>query len=388
MSAAALESRYTLPVYPQLDFEPLRGEGAWLIDKQDRRVLDLYGGHAVAALGYDHAGLIDSVRTQLEQLPFQSNAVAMQVRGDAAKALVQLAPAHLTQAFFVNSGAEANENALRLAFLAGANHKRRIVAVSHAFHGRTAAASAVTWGSDKRWFAFPQTPFEVSYVERNAVDQVDAAFDDDVAAVIFEPVQGVAGAYDLSIEFMQALAGAARRVDALVIADEVQSGMGRSGKPFAFEWAGIDADIVTAAKSLGGGIPCGALLSTQRIADICQFGDLGTTFGGGPLASAAIRTVCEAITEHDLCANAAAREEQIRETCVTGPVSAVQGRGLLIGLRTAVPAKRVRNALLNDNILTGTSADPHIIRLLPPLTIGSADIERLASTLANLSLES
>ncbi|MEM8547006.1 MAG: aminotransferase class III-fold pyridoxal phosphate-dependent enzyme [Pseudomonadota bacterium] len=385
MSASELEQRYTLPVYPQLNFEPVQGSGAWLTDATGRRVLDMYGGHAVAALGYDHPALINAVREQLEMLPFQSNVVAMQLRGAAAEALVAFTPPHLTHAFFCNSGGEANENALRLAFLA--TGRQRVIAVEHAFHGRTAAASAVTWGSQKRWYAFPNTPFEVTFVPRDDVEALSAAFADDVAAVIVEPVQGVAGAYDLSTEFLAALAANARRVGALFIADEVQSGMGRSGMSCAIEHAGVEADIVTFAKSLGGGIPCAALVTTQALADVCKFGDLGTTFGGGPLAAAAILAVCKTITHERLMDNASAREAEIRAACVTGPVDAVQGRGLLLGLKTRVPAKDVRNALLAHDILTGTSGDPHSLRLLPPLTIGSDDIQHLANTLAQLDLE-
>lgn len=383
MDAKALEHQHLLAVYPQLDFEPIRGEGAWLIDANGRRLLDLYGGHAVAVLGYNHPALIDAITRQLHALPFQSNAVALPIRAEAAAKLTGFAPDHLTHAFFVNSGAEANENALRLACLT--TGRKRIVAVERAFHGRTAAAGAVTWGSNKRWYAFPQTPFDVHFVPRNDVDAALAACDDDTAAVIVEPVQGVAGAFDLSLEFLQALAQSAEKSGALFIADEVQSGMGRSGRAFAIEHAGVEADVVTAAKSLGGGMACGALLTTRAIAEQCQFGDLGTTFGGGPLAAAAIVAVIDTIVGEGLMANAASRETQVRETCIVGPVTAVQGRGLLLGLRCEPPAKQVRDVLLEQGILTGTSGDPHILRLLPPLTIGADDIQRLADALASYS---
>ena len=382
--AASIEKRYTLPVYAQLDFEPVRGEGAWLIDAAGRRVLDMYGGHAVAVLGYDHPALIRAVNEQLLKLPFQSNVVAMSVRAAAAQKLVEFAAEHLTHAFFVNSGGEANENALRLAFLV--NGRKRIVAVEHAFHGRTAAASAVTWGSRKRWYAFPQLPFDVHWVPRNDLDAAINACDDDTAAVIVEPVQGVAGAFDLDAKFLQALAASATKHGALFIADEVQSGIGRSGKPFAIDHAGVRADIVTAAKSLGGGIPCGALITTDAIAAQCRVGDLGTTFGGGPLAAAAVGAVIDTITGEQLMANASEREAQVRRECVVGPVEAVQGRGLLLGLRCSVPAADVRNALLERGILTGTSGDPHVLRLLPPMNINDKDIHYLASRLGELEL--
>ncbi|MEO1595698.1 MAG: aminotransferase class III-fold pyridoxal phosphate-dependent enzyme [Pseudomonadota bacterium] len=379
------ELRYTLPVYAQLPFEPVEGRGAWLYDAEGRKVLDLYGGHAVAVLGYDHPALIQAVTDQLGRLPFQSNAIAMDVRAEAARRLVDFAPDALTHAFFVNSGAEANENALRLACLV--TGRKRIVAVSHAFHGRTAAAGAVTWGSHKRWYAFPETPFDVHFVDRDDVDAARAAFDDDTAAVIVEPVQGVAGAYDLSTPFLQALAQGASASGALFIADEVQSGIGRSGLPFAIQHAGVTPDLVTAAKSLGGGVPCGAVLTTAAVAAQCRKGDLGTTFGGGPLAAAAISAVLQTIDDAALMDNAREREAQVRAECVTGPVTAVQGRGLLLGLRCTPPAAQVRDALLERGILTGTSGDPHVLRLLPPLTIVENDIHFLASRLAELPAE-
>ncbi|MEL6367583.1 MAG: aminotransferase class III-fold pyridoxal phosphate-dependent enzyme [Pseudomonadota bacterium] len=388
MKASTLQARereHLLSVYAQLDFEPVRGEGAHLIDATGRRVLDLYGGHAVAALGYDDKTLGKALCDQWQALPFQSNAVAMDVRASAAEALVKFAPPHLTHAFFVNSGAEANENALRLAFLA--TGRKHVVAVEHAFHGRTAAAGAVTWGSQKRWYGFPSAPFDVTYVPRDDVEAALQSCNDATAAIIFEPVQGVAGAYDLSIEFVQALAESATRSGALLIADEVQSGMGRSGAAFAFEHAGVKPNIATCAKSLGGGFPCGAVLTSSGVADYCQIGDLGTTFGGGPMASAAIRSVVESITEHKLIDNARAREEQVRAQCVVGPITGAQGKGLLLGLQTEPPAREVRDALLKHDILTGTSGDPHVLRLLPPLNITPADIELLASALRQIDAE-
>jgi acetylornithine/succinyldiaminopimelate/putrescine aminotransferase len=385
VDSAAREADYTLPVYAQLPFEPVSGSGAWLTTSDGRRILDLYGGHAVAALGYDHPALIGAVQAQLGRLPFQSNAVAMRGRARAARKLVEFAPAHLSHAFFVNSGAEANENALRLAFLATGRNK--VVAVEHAFHGRTTAAAAVTWGSDRRWYAFPAKPFDVQFIPRNDLDAARAACDADTAAVIVEPVQGVAGAFDLDLDFLRVLAERARVTGALFIADEVQSGIGRSGLPFAIDHAGIEADIVTSAKSLGGGIPCGALLTTKGVAGACRAGDLGTTFGGGPLAAAAIAAVLDTIAAEHLMDNAREREAQVRERCVAGPVSGVQGRGLLLGLRCEPPARAVRDALLARGILAGTSGDPHVLRLLPPLNIRADEIELLADALRSLSNE-
>ncbi len=193
-SAAELEARYLLPVYKHLPLEPVRGEGVWLETADGRRVLDLYGGHAVALLGYGHPRLLAALAHQAAELHFQSNAVPNFVRGRAAEALIAFAPEGLEQAFFVNSGAEANENALRLAFRK--TGRRKVVAIEGAFHGRTAAAAAVSWGSE-RWYGFPAKPFDVEFVPRGDFGRLAQAVDGDTAALILEPVQGLAGAYAL-----------------------------------------------------------------------------------------------------------------------------------------------------------------------------------------------
>ncbi|MEN7342465.1 MAG: aminotransferase class III-fold pyridoxal phosphate-dependent enzyme [Pseudomonadota bacterium] len=376
------EAAHTLPVYPQLDFVPVSGDGSWLTDADGRRVLDMYGGHAVAALGYNHPALLDAVDKQIRTLPFQSNIVANPVRAKAAALLTAFAGEPFSHAFFVNSGAEANENALRIAFLqTGGKH---VVAVEHGFHGRTAAASAVTWGAKEKWYGFPNAPFDVTFVKRNRCDAIASAFREDTAAVIVEPVQGVAGAKDLCPTYLKKLAERAKQVGALFIADEVQSGMGRSGLPFAISHSGVTPDIITAAKSLGGGVACGAVITTAEIAAQRRFGDLGTTFGGGPVAAAAMTAVVETINKEGLVANAAAREAQVRESCVVGPIESVQGKGLLLGLRCKGPARAVRDALLRKNILTGLSGDPNIVRLLPPLNLDPEDVAHLADALADI----
>lgn len=381
--AEAREAACTLPVYPHLAIEPLRARGVYIETADGREILDFYGGHAVTCLGYDHPALVSAIREQLGTLLFQSNMSPLAVRARAAGKLTAFAPAHLTRTLFVNSGAEANENALKIACLA--TGRRKVVAVEHAFHGRSAAAAAVTWGSRKRWYAFPDLPFDVTFVPRDDADAARDAVDDGTAAVIVEPVQGVAGAYDLEPEFLRALAGAARRHGAVFIADEVQSGMGRSGLPFAIQHSGVDPDVVTCAKSLGGGFPCGALLTTEALAAVLRPGDLGTTFGGGPLAAAAIEAVVDTITAERLMENVREREEQIRASCLVGPVHAIQGRGLLLGLRCSVPAARVRDALLQRDILAGTSGDPAVLRLLPPYVIDAGHVERLAAALTDIA---
>ena len=370
-------------VYALLPFEPVRGEGVYLENAAGRRILDLYGGHAVAALGYGHPELSATIARQSRELLFQTNALPLRVRDEAAQKLAEFAPAGVSRVFFVSTGAEANENALRLVLRV--TGRKKIVAIEHGFHGRTAAAAAVTWGSDQSWYGFPRTPMDVSFVPRDDVAALTAAIDTDTAGVIIEPVQGLAGAFDFSSEFIRAARAACDRTGALLILDEVQTGMGRLGEPFGAQLYRVRPDILTVAKGLGGGLPCGAVLMSPAIAAELKVGALGTTFGGGPLACAAIKTVIEIMVRDNLPQHVREVSAAVRSTCQVGPVQSIQGRGLLLGLRTRPRAAAVRDALLARDILTGTSTDPHVLRLLPPLILTTEHVQRLASALEDLT---
>lgn len=370
-------------VYATVPFAPVAGKGVFIEDAGGRRVLDLYGGHAVAALGYAHPVLTAAIERQTRALLFQTNAVPLAVRHLAADKLAAFAPSCVSRVFFVNSGAEANENALRLALtLTG---RKRVVAVEHGFHGRTAAAAAATWGARETWFGFPYAPMDVTFVARDDADAMHAAVDDDTAAVIVEPVQGLAGAYDLSKVFLDAARAACDRARALLIFDEVQSGMGRLGEPFGAQLHGIAPDILTTAKGLAGGFPAGAVLMTPDIAAELKPGALGTTFGGGPVACAAMVAVIETIERDGLLARVRETSARIRAECRIGPVLGFQGAGHLLGLRVRPRAAAVRDALLAKNILTGTSADPHVLRLLPPLILETEHVQMLETALGDIA---
>lgn len=370
-------------VYPMLPFTPVRGVGVYLENAAGRRILDLYGGHAVAALGYGHRDLSETLARQSRDLVFQTNALPLKVRDEAAEKLAAFGPPGLGRVFFVNSGAEANENALRLAFRVTGRSK--IVAMEGSFHGRTAAAGAVTFGSAKTWYGFPRTPFDVQFVPRNDAKALAAAVDSSTAAVIVEPVQGLAGAFDFAPEFLHAIRTACDKAGALYIIDEVQTGMGRLGAPFGAQLYNVRPDLLTVAKGLGGGFPCGAVLMPNSIAADLKAGALGTTFGGGPVACAAIKTVIEVIERDKLLANVREVSAAIRATCKVGPVESIQGQGFLLGLRTRPKAAAVRDALLARDILAGTSADPHVLRLLPPLILSTEHVQRLAAALKELT---
>ncbi|MEE8248590.1 MAG: aminotransferase class III-fold pyridoxal phosphate-dependent enzyme [Gammaproteobacteria bacterium] len=373
-------------VYPSLPFEPVTGEGVYLEDAQQRRELDFYSGHAVAGLGYAHPRLTEALVTQGRRLLFQSNAVTMRIRDEAADKLAAFAPDGLSRVYFVNSGAEANENALRLALQT--TGRKKIVALEHGFHGRTAAAAAVTWGARERWYGFPNTPMDVTFVPRDDAGALASAVDEETAGVIIEPVQGVAGAYDFSKPFMAAARAACDASGALLILDEVQTGIGRLGTPFGADYFGVSPDLMTTAKSLGGGVPCGAVLMRDEITKDLGPGALGTTFGGGSLACAAIVAVLATIEEEGLLAQVTEVSALIRQTCIRGPVTGIQGAGFLLGLKTTPRAAAVRDALLGRDILTGTSGDPHILRLLPALILEPSHVEILARALEELTDES
>jgi len=382
MPAATAAQDFLAPVFAQYPLEVACAQGVWLTDASGRRVLDLYGGHAVAGLGYAHPGWTAALAAQARACQFQTNAVAMAVRARAADALVRFSRLPFASVFFVNSGAEANENALKIALrLSGRAH---VAAIEGGFHGRTAAAGAVTWGAREKWYGFPRTPFDVSFIPRADQAAIAAQVGTQTAAVIVEPVQGLAGAIDLPRDFLAALRRRCDEVGALLIFDEVQCGVGRTGEPFAANLYGVTPDLLSTAKALGNGFPCAALMMSAAVTHSLKPESLGTTFGGGPMACAAIEAVLAAIESEGLLARVRRIGAYIRATCITGPVSGHQGAGLLIGLRTTRPAKQVQAQLLERGILAGTASDAHVLRLLPPFILAEEHVDLLAAALREL----
>ena len=371
-----------LDVYPRLDIEPVRGQGSRLFTKDGREFIDFYGGHAVALLGYAHPRLLEALERQARDLFFQSNLMPLAVRERAAERLAAFGPTGLTKVFFVNSGAEANENALRIAIRA--TGRRTIVAVEGGFHGRTAAAGAVSAGHET-WYGFPAAPFETRVVPFDDGTALDAAIDTDTAAVIFEPVQGIAGARALSRSFVAKAREMTRARGAVLILDEVQCGMGRTGFPFAAQAYGVTPDLLTTAKGLAGGFPAGAVLMSDALAGAVGRNDLGSTFGGGPMAMALVETVIDVIETEGLLDRVRRLSQRLMEETLGGPVAAVQGMGFLLGLRTHGPAERVNARLRERGILAGGSNDPAIVRLLPPLVLEDADVDRLVGALQEIA---
>jgi acetylornithine/succinyldiaminopimelate/putrescine aminotransferase len=375
------ERDFLAPVFAQYPLEVVSAEGVWLLNARGERVLDLYGGHAVAALGYGHPGWTAALTAQARTCNFQTNAIPMRVRTRAAQRLVRFSRLDFTSVFFVNSGAEANENALRLAFRM--TSRPQVAAVEGAFHGRTAAAAAVTWGADG-WYSLPRKPFDVSFMPRGDTSAIGTHVTERTAAVIVEPVQGLAGAVDLGAPYLAALRRRCDEVGALLIFDEVQCGFGRVGQPFAANLYDVMPDMITVAKALGNGFPCAALLTSAKVSASLGIGLLGTTYGGGPMACAAIEAVIDAIETEDLLANVRRVSDYVRRSCIVGPVRGCQGEGFLLGLRTSRPAKQIHAELLEGGILAGTASDSHVLRLLPPFILREEHVDMLRDALASL----
>ena len=375
-TSEALKS-HLAQVFAQYPIEVAHGEGVWLYARDGRKILDFYGGHAVAGLGYGHPRWLAALERQARQMAFQTNALPMVIRERAAARLTKFVGLGLDTVFWINSGAEANENALKLAFkITG---RTKAVALEQGWHGRTAA-----WGALEKWYGFPRTPFDVSFTPRDNPAAVDRFVDSDTAAVIVEPVQGVGGAYDVGKPMLQALRQRCDDVGALLIFDEVQCGMGRTGAPFAANYYGVTPDMITAAKALGNGFPVSALLLSRRVAGRIKYDDMGTTFGGGPMACAVAEAVIDTIESESLLANVRQVSTYIRSNCVTGPVVGTQGAGFLLGLKTSRPAKEVQAALLEKNILTGTSGDPNVLRLLPAYILNEGHVDQLCDALSTI----
>ena len=367
-----------LPTYAPYPFPLLDGKGERVRDDADNEYLDFYGGHCVVATGHSHPKLAAAIAAQARQMIFYSAAARLPVRDAAAQALVDFGPAHMASAFFCNSGAEANESALKLAVqLTG---RTRFTAFKGSFHGRTMLALSVTDSpSLKRGLEPLLAP--VDFLPFGDLEALQAADLSRSAAVIVEPIQSMAGVSTATREWFKALAERCRRAGTLLIFDEVQTGMGRLGKPFAAQFYGVEPDFITLAKGIASGVPMGALLMTAEIARSLKSGDLGSTFGGGPLACAALLATLEVIQGEALMANATAQAARIRAALKGSVVTEVRGEGLLLGLKAGAQAGALKKRLQEQRILVGGSSDPEVLRLMPPLNISDTAVESLLAAI-------
>jgi len=368
-----------LPVYAQMPVRPVSGHGSWLVDEDGQEWLDAYGGHAVASTGHSHPDVVRAISEQAARLLFYSTVVPHPAREELARALARLAPDPLERAFFCNSGAEANENALHLA--RKTTGRQGMVSLAGGWHGRTVATLAVTDGAKYEEGARRAGMPLSRKVAFNDIAALDLAVDDTIAGVIIEPVQGMSGARDCAPEFLRAARDICDARGARLIFDEVQCGVGRSGSFTAAESFGVVPDLLTMAKGLGSGLPIGALLATRTISEQLVIGDLGSTFGGGPVPCAAALATIGVIEREGLLDNVKAVSAHLRAGALALGIPGVQGRGLLLGLRLGRPAVAVQRALFERRVLTGTASDPEVLRLLPPLSFSLAEADLLLDAL-------
>lgn len=365
------------PVYPLFDINIVKGKGCHVWDDKGQEYLDLYGGHAVISIGHCHPHYVEMLTKQLNTLGFYSNSVINTLQSQLAEKLGRVCGYPDYQLFLINSGAEANENALKLAsFHTG---RKRVLAAGKAFHGRTSLAVEAT--DNPKIVAPVNSNGHVTFLPLNDLAAFEAELDKgDVAAVIVECIQGVGGIRMATAEFMQGLRKACDKTGTVLICDEIQCGYGRSGKFFAHQHLGVKPDIITCAKGIGNGFPMGAVIISPKFEAV--YGMLGTTFGGNHLACTAALAVLDVIEHEQLVDNAAKvgaylMEELKKLQQTDAHIMDVRGEGLMIGIEYDQPIKALRNALVHDEHVFTGAASTNILRLLPPLTL-SLDEAKLA----------
>jgi len=366
-------------VYPRFSITPEKAEGVYVWDTNGQQYLDLYGGHGVISIGHTHPKYKTALKTQLDKIGFYSNSVGMPIQEELAQKLAVQSAYPTYKLFLTNSGAEANENALKLAsFHTG---KKKVIAFKGSFHGRTAGALNVT---DDAKLSAPlnKNNFPIQFIELNNETQLKEALkDNDVCAVIVEGIQGVGGLDAPTESYLQFLATECKKNGVVLILDEIQSGYGRSGRFFAHQYANIQADIISMAKGMGNGFPIGGVLISPEIK--ASYGLLGTTFGGNHLACAAGIAVLDVLKEEKLMENATEVSNYLIEQLQgIDQIKQIKGKGLMLGVEFDYPVKDVRNTLLNEyHIFTGASANPNLLRILPPLTITKGQIKAFSEAL-------
>ncbi len=356
-------------VYPLYPIEPVKGEGNYVYDAEGTKYLDLYGGHAVISIGHCHPHYVKTLCDQVAKLGFYSNSVENSLQGRLAELLGEASGYNDYNLFLCNSGAEANENAIKVASFA--TGKAKVLAFKKAFHGRTSGAVALT-DNPKIVSPFNETT-HVEFVELgDAVAVEEKLQEGEFSAVIIEGIQGVAGIHTPSVEFFQKLRAMCDLYGVVLIADEIQSGYGRTGDFFAHQASGIKADIVTTAKGMGNGFPIGGVIISPKFE--ASYGMLGTTFGGNHLACAAAIAVLEVMRDEKLVENAKeVGEYLIAELKKIDKIKDVRGRGLMIGIEIEGSASELRKKLLFEHKIFTGGAGVSTVRLLSPLSITKAE---------------
>ena len=374
-----LMARPLLQTYTPFPFALVQGKRDQVFDTAGRNYFDFYGGHCVCSTGHAHPHVAKAIAQQARKLLFYSTAADIPVRHEAAEALIRFANCcgdpYVASVFFCNTGSEANENALKLAVKITGRY--RFAAFDGGWHGRGMLPLSVT---DDPKLSEPYAPFLVpcTRLKWNDDPQLDAFDFTQVAAVIVEPIQSMAGVRVAAPAFLRKLREVTAAAGTLLILDEVQTGMGRLGQPYAAGKYRVRPDLLTTAKGLASGVPMGALLMTAEIADSLKPGDLGSTFGGSPLACAALLATLDVIQNEGLMARAVNAEAEIRRSLKGSCVVEVLGSGLLLGLRVPNRASALKQHLEQRGILVGSSSDPEVLRLMPPLNLTNEAIAALA----------
>ena len=369
-------------VYPLIDVTPAKAEGSYFWDENGTEYLDLYGGHAVISIGHSHPTYVKYITEQLNNIGFYSNYVKIPIQNQVAEQLTKLSGYDDYTLFLCNSGAEANENAIKLAsFHTG---KKKIIYFSGAFHGRTAAAVACT---DNPKIVAPVNQSE-NFVKLpfNDLEALENEFktNSDIAGVIVEGIQGVGGVQIPTTAFLHKIQELCNENNAVFIADEIQSGFGRSGKFFAHQNAGVTPDIISMAKGMGNGFPVAGILISPKFK--ASYGLLGTTFGGNFLACAATKAVLEVIEEENLLQNA----QEVGDYLVSllqnqKNINEIRYQGLMIGIDLAFPCNEVRTRLVKEyKMLTGNASTPNTLRVLPALNVKKEDVKKFADALIKI----
>ena len=366
-------------VYPLFDIEIEKGDGCYTYDTEGTKYLDLYGGHAVISVGHSHPHYLKALNEQASKLVFYSNSVINSLQQKLADKLGKISGYDDYQLFLINSGAEANENALKLASFY--NGKKRVIAFDKAFHGRTSLAVEAT--DNPKIVAPINANGHITFVPLNDIESVKAELaKGDVSAVIIEGIQGVGGIRIPDVDFMQALREECDKYDVVLIADEIQSGYGRSGKFFAHQYTGVRPDVITVAKGIANGFPMGGVLISPKFTPI--YGQLGTTFGGNHLACAAAIAVLEIFEQENLVENARKVGEYLMTELKQIPgIKEVRGRGLMIGMEFDYPVKELRTRLIKDEKVFTGATGTHMIRLLPPLVLTMEQAQDFIGRLKN-----
>ena len=359
-------------VYPLFDITPVKATDVFVYDENGTKYLDLYGGHAVISIGHSHPTYVQNITEQINKLGFYSNSIQNPLQVKLAQQLTEFSDCKNYQLFLCNSGAEANENALKLASFH--TQKKKVVSFTNSFHGRTSAAVAAT--DNAKIVAPINAQQEVEFIVLGDLKSVEKSLQKgDVCAVIIECIQGVGGLDESPTEFYQELRRLCTQHNVVLIADEVQSGFGRTGDFFAFQKHNIAPDIISMAKGMGNGFPIGGILINPNIK--ASFGLLGTTFGGNHLACAASLTVLEVLEKENLLENVKSMSVYFKEQATSIPqIKKVKGRGLMLGLEFDFPISKLRkNLIFEHHIFTGSAKNPNLLRILPPLTIKKEHID-------------